>query len=112
MCCNAISCENQILRDEFDTFFRDIVGVLQDSGEHIVAEQSKHQNRPGWSDYVADLYQFSRETFKLWQNNGKPRQGPIHNVYTQSKRRFKYALRYIKKHENNLRREAIAKKVF
>ena len=34
----------------------------------------------------------------------------IHNIYTQSKCRFKYALRFIKKHENDLRKEAIAKK--
>ena len=86
------------------------MGALQDSCRHVVTNQSKHQNQPGWSDYVADLYQFSRETYKLWQDNGKPRQGPINSIYTQSKRRFKYALRYIKKHENNLRREAIAKK--
>ena len=57
---------------------------------------------------MAELYQFSRETYKPWQDNGKPRQGPINDIYTKSKRRFEYALRYIKKHENNLRREAIA----
>ena len=31
-------------------------------------------------------------------------------MYAQSKRRFKYALKFIKKHENELRKEAIAKK--
>ena len=71
----------------------------------------KHLNKPGWSDYVSDLYKFSRETYKLWLENGKPRQGTIHDMYTQSKRRFKYALRFIKKHEDDLRREAIAKKL-
>ena len=79
-------CDNQKHRLELDHFFKDIVGALQDSSRHVVTNQSKHQNRPGWSDYVADLYQFSRETYKLWQDNGKPRQGPINNIYTQSKR--------------------------
>ena len=102
VCCTHTLCDNQEHRLELDHFFKDIVGALQDSSRHVVTNQSKHQNRPGWSDYVAELYQFSRETYKLWQDNGKPRQGPINNIYTQSKRRFKYALRYIKKHETTL----------
>ena len=52
----------------------------------------------------------SRETYHVWLDNGKPRQGIIYSIYTQSRRRFKYALRFIKKHENELRKEAIAKK--
>ena len=110
VCCNSTSCVDLNHRVELDQFYNNIVTALHKSSKHLVSVSSNKYNKPGWSDFVADLYQFSRETHKLWLDNGKPRQGPIHNVYCQSKRRFKYALRYIKKHETNLRREAIAKK--
>ena len=84
---------------------------MQISSDHLVTNKANHFNKPGWSDYVSDLYKFSRETYRIWLENGKPRQGFVHNIYTQSKRRFKYALRFIKKHENDLRKEAIAKKL-
>ena len=69
------------------------------------------RNRPGWSDYVSELYDYSRETRKLWLENGKPRQGYICQEFHRSKAKFKYALRYISRHENTLRRESLAKKL-
>ena len=47
----------------------------------------------------------------MWINAGKPRQGPIHDQHMKCKSRFKYALRFIKKNENMLRKEALAKKL-
>ena len=47
----------------------------------------------------------------MWINAGKPRQGPIHDQHVRCKSRFKYALRFIKKNENMLRKEALAKKL-
>ena len=111
LCCGNTACEEQSHRNELDTFYNEIVRAMQISSDHLVTNKANHFNKPGWSDYVSDLYKFSRETYRIWLENGKPRQGFVHNIYTQSKRRFKYALRFIKKHENDLRKEAIAKKL-
>ena len=83
---------------------------MQSSSDHLATSDRHKFNKPGWSDYVSDLYDFSRETYRIWLDNGKPRQGMIHDIYQQSRRRFKHALRFIKRHENELRKEAIAKK--
>ena len=109
-CCKNTSCNDQLHRSDLDIFYKDIVNTLHESSKHLATNQPTQQIRPGWSDYVSDLYDFSRETYHLWQDHGKPRQGPIFSIYAQSRRRFKYALRFIKKHENDLWREAIAKK--
>ena len=69
------------------------------------------ENKPGWSDYVSDLYKYSKEMRLIWINNGKPRLGAISHEYTRSKLRFKYALRYIRKNETILRKELLAKKM-
>ena len=111
MCCSDTSCEDQSHRIDLDNFYSDIVSALQTSSEHFASCNTGKYNKPGWSDYVSDLYDFSRETYRVWLDYGKPRHGIIHNMYVKSKRRFKYALRFIKKHENDLRKEAIAKKL-
>ena len=36
-----------------------------------------YSNKPGWADYVSDLYNESRDIGKMWCNAGKPRQGQI-----------------------------------
>ena len=110
LCCGNTACEDQSHRLELDTFYNEIVNALKISSDHLVSSNKQKFNKPGWSDYVADLYEFSREAYRLWLEKGKPRHGNIYNVYMQSKRRFKYALRFIKKHEDDLRKEAIAKK--
>ena len=46
----------------------------------------------------------------MWLANGKPRQGPIYEIHTKTKLRVTYAIRFIKKNETQLRREALAKK--
>ena len=111
ICCSNTACEDESHKIKLNKFYGDIVSGLQVSSKHIVKNDPKHLNKPGWSDYVSDLHKFSRETYKLWLENGKPRQGTIHDMYAKSKRRFKYAVRFIKKHEDDLRREAIAKKL-
>ena len=42
---------------------------------------------------------------------GKPRQGQLFDLMQQSRARFKYALRFIKREENAMRRESLAKKM-
>ena len=63
-----------------------------------------YSNKPGWADYVSDVYKDSRDIGKMWRNAGKPRQGQIFELYRDSKSICKYAIRYIKRHENSLRK--------
>ena len=60
---------------------------------------------------VKELYAISRENFIAWKEAGKPRQGPIFEAHKESKASSKCAIRYIKKHENELRREALTRKL-
>ena len=95
LCCNNTACEDKSHRLELEAFYNKIVEALKLSSDHLNSSNKQNFNKPGWSDYVADLYEYSRETYRLWLDNGKPRQGIIHKEYTQSRQRFKYALRFI-----------------
>ena len=62
MCCGETSCVDESHRLNTDNMFNDIISALQTSSEHLVSCSSNKYNKPGWSDYVSDLYDFSRET--------------------------------------------------
>ena len=47
----------------------------------------------------------------MWLSNGKPRHGPIFEIHNKIKLLVKYAIRYIKRNKNLLRREALGKKL-
>ena len=89
------------------------VNALIKGSESVFKAKGKNNfNMPGWNDYVADLYESSREARSLWLNQGKPNRGPIYELHVNTKRKVKYAINFIKKNEAQLRKESLAKKLF
>ena len=73
--------------------------------------RNNRRGRPGWNDYTNELHEGARECFIMWRDAGKPRQGPICDMMKLSRARFKYSLRFIKQHESQLRKDALANKL-
>ena len=73
-------------------------------------DRKKYTHKPGWAEYVDNLYDTSREISQMWINAGKPRQGHVHDQHLKCKSIFRYALRFIKNNENMLRKKALAKR--
>ena len=63
------------------------------------------------SDYVAELYNAHKEVARLWRNAGKPRNGDLFELRRVSKARYKYALRFIKRNEADMRKESLGNKL-
>ena len=111
LCCNNGNCDDRIHKDEIEQFFNAAMAALSISSDHFKENNARYTIRPGWNEYVSDIYDFSREARRMWLDNGQPRQGPIHNMYVKSKLRFKCALRHIKRNESDLRKESLARKL-
>ena len=110
--CKNVHCSDENHIDAINKLYSDIVNSLIQPGEQIMQNDTKkYSHKPGWAEYVDDLYDTSREIRQIWINAGKPRQGPVHDQHVKCKSRFKYALRFIKNNENMLRKEALAKKL-
>ena len=75
----------------------------------LAIKNENYTQWPGWIDYVSELYKYSKSCRRNWREANEPRHGIIHEEYIKSKARFKYALRFINKNEDNLRKEAMAK---
>ena len=110
--CTDLNCKHETHKNNIGNLYHDITKSLIDSSEKIASSKNNNSmHRPGWNDHVADLYEASRETRLLWLSQGKPRHGPIFDIHIRTKLRVTYAIRYIKRNENLLRREALAKKL-
>ena len=109
--CTNINCKNLEHLTMTKNFYNDIVKCLVLSSKHISNNVANSFNKPGWTEYVSDLYNYSREIRQVWIENGKPRQGAIFSELSRSRARFKYALRFIRKNESELRKESLAKKM-
>ena len=72
-------------------------------------KHSRNYVIPGWNDYVKDQHQDARNSYVLWRNSGKPRQGPIADTMRRSRLNCKYALRQCHAMEDTARADAMAK---
>ena len=110
LCCKNSNCDSNMHKVEIEEFFNSAMTSLTSSSDLFQLKNSKYTPRPGWKEYVSDIYDFSREAYHTWLDNDKPRQGLIHETYVKSKLRFKYELRNITRNETALRKESLAKK--
>ena len=109
--CTDLECHHDHHKAMIETLYNNIISILNDSSRHMCSMINTSRNRPGWTEYVADLYNYSREARKLWLEEDKPRQGNTFNEYIRSKAKFKHALRFISRNENLLRKDSLAKKL-
>lgn len=108
--CNDTNCKNDNHHTELDNFYTNICDKLKiASGEIFKTKKTSHHNRPGWSEYVAELYNTSKNCLSAWIDAGKPRSGRIYDYYIRSRAKFKYGLRFIKRNEDAMRKESLAK---
>ena len=105
-----MNCQNNQHKQELQNFYTDITGSLTKASTHLNKESSNnYTHRPGWTEYVSELYDYSKTCRQIWLDANIPRQGIIHENYVKSRARFKYAMKFISKNEQKLRKEAMAK---
>ena len=98
MCvCDDSNCNQSNHKNAIDTLYDEISQSLRKSSLGTIptcgTKHSRNYVIPGWNDYVKDQHQDARNSYVLWRNAGKPRQGPIADTMRRSRLNFKYALR-------------------
>ena len=110
--CLNINCTDIHHATELCVMYDDIVKALDSSSKPLCKNKSRGSNmKPGWNEYVAEHHAVAREAFLLWIEAGRPRQGELFQQKKLTNARFKYAIRFIKKNENNLRAKSLASKL-
>ena len=92
-----------------DTLYDEISQSLRKSSLGTIptcgTKHSRNYVIPGWNDQHQD----ARNSYVLWRNTGKPRQGSIADTMRRSRLNFKYALRQCQAMEDTARADAMAK---
>jgi hypothetical protein len=110
-CCH-VRCNDQQHCADIDQYYSDVIQCIKHSVDHTIPVKSTCDNQfnvPGWSDYVQEKYDISREAFLDWVYCSRPRFGAVFTRMSRSRAAFKLAFRYCKKHEDQLRADACAK---
>ena len=108
--CRNLECKDESHRQELNTFYNNILESLKEADTHLSSPKNdNYTQKPGWTEYVSELYNYSKSCYRNWREANEPRHGSIHEQYVKSKARFKFALRFISRNEDRMRKEAMAK---
>ena len=110
--CRDTNCCNENHRIHTKLFYDNLCKSFTDSSNDVLGtnKNKPYDCKPGFNDHVKDLHDIARKRFVAWREANKPRDhnNPFFKEMTVSRAKFKLALRYIKRHENMLRQDAIA----
>lgn len=112
--CTDMNCKIVQHSEQLCDMYDCILKCLNDSSEPLRKSRPKCKVpyiRPGWNEFVAEQYGEARQAFRLWLDAGRPRQGVLLELKKRTNARFKYALRFIKKNENTMRADSLARKL-
>lgn len=108
--CGNINCKNQNHNNNLCVMYDNIVNCLNNISKSFCKKKAKQHNlRPGWNEYVSELHREAREAFKNWVLSGKARHGPECEHKKHTNARFKYAVHFIKRNEQAMRANSMAK---
>ena len=110
--CRDTNCKNIQHCNELCSMYEAIVDSLCVSSRPLYKHRTKvHNAKPGWNEHVEELHAEARDAFKKWAESGKNRQGPLFENKKRTNAEFKSALRYIKRNENVMRADSLARKL-
>ena len=113
--CKDGECTNENHKNSLCQYYDNVVEAIKLAGVNTINTQhmggQNDFNRPGWTDFASDLYDTSRDVYFLWKDSGSLRQGELFDMKNRAKARFKGAMRFIRSHEDSLRKDSLAKKL-
>ena len=115
--CKDCNCNNVEHKEASSKYYDDIMFAITSAGHTTIKTRNRsngkhlHLHRPGWKEFASERYDMSRETYALWKHEGSPRQGLLFEMKNRPKARFKGAMRFIRRNEDALRKESLAKKL-
>ena len=111
--CTDVNCCDASHINDTNLFYEQTMRSLIQASDTVFSNPPAYKGiiKPGWSDYVAELYNAHKDVARLWCNAGKPRNGDLFELRRVSKARYKYALRFIKRNEADMRKESLGNKL-
>jgi len=100
-------------KQQITTYYESVVKCVCNATADVIPQFSRavsQYNVPGWSDYVAEKHDIARQAYMTWFYDGKPRCGHSYELMYKSRATFKQALRFCKRHQDQMQADALAYK--
>ena len=89
---------------DLDTFYKNLIEAFMCASSFAQKKSvKKFQPIPGWNDFCRDKFKIARESFLKWVVEGKPREGPSYNEMNETRKSFRYSLKYCKYNEEQIK---------
>uniref|UniRef100_A0A0S7EYH5 LIN1 n=1 Tax=Poeciliopsis prolifica TaxID=188132 RepID=A0A0S7EYH5_9TELE len=109
--CSDVNCSDISHCTDLHTMYDGIVDALYQSTRPYLSYRRTNSIRPGWNKHVSGCRAEAKQAYKMWVQAGKPRHGTILDYKKLTSAKFKYAIRYISKCEQNMRADSMAEKL-
>ncbi|ELU18612.1 hypothetical protein CAPTEDRAFT_216907 [Capitella teleta] len=109
--CDDWSCE--LHTHDIQAYYDNIVKACLDAAEGTVGRKRKRRGntslrRPGWKDHVEPHRERAIFWHALWKSSGSPHDGHVADIRRRTRARYCYAVRYVKRHEEQCRANKLA----
>jgi len=111
--CDDPCCTSESHRSAITRMYSDITGALKKASEKFtcVNRTPEHGHVRGWNDYCKAAHEQARESYLLWRDNGKARQGLIYENMKKNRAYFKYVFRKCNASNNRMVADSLANKL-
>ena len=108
--CDDYLCTNTKHHDDVQYFHDRIISACTQAATDI-PKTSQSSNILGWNMHVEESKKTSLFWHNLWRINGSPKQGTIADIMRRTRAKYHYAIRYVKRMSETLKKQAMARAI-
>ena len=109
MCCRDLHCKKKEHLAALDEYGLHILSALEEVTSANLPPTStakqKDSVKPGWTEHVKPIRDDMRFWHAVWLSAGKPQNTELHRIYQHLRHQYHYAIRRLRKQENELRKQ-------
>jgi len=92
MACINSQSNNVYIENCIDAWYMQIVKVLRKASDLYIPQASEHLYKHWWTEDLDDMKRRAIDSYSIWLSAGKPRSGPLFDLKTKDKLRYKKAI--------------------
>ena len=107
LCCRSPHCdESQLHKEEIDKYALEVFHQLDLAVLNNIPKLHYSENKkdiPGWNQFIRPIRDDLQFWYNIWLSTGKQMNTVVHNIYRNIRKEYMYALRRVRKNENEIR---------
>ena len=106
--CNNVKCSDINHKVDVDIYMLEVLDAISQSVKNNIPHTKPAVTKriiPGWKEFVKPYKDDARFWFAIWESAGRPQNNNLHLIMKNTKNKFNYMLRKVRKREKHLRND-------